>query len=166
MRQHHLGLGGRLVSVSETSFHTKVYKNMEERMPENTLNVLTGAVKSRRCCAIRYRDQTQARVVEPHAIYEDASGEIIIDCYQVGGYSSASRKLPFWRPFRLRKVNAVALLRKTFVPRRSEGFSPTRSRYRKGLICVVSETEETFARVTHKKSDPMGPFLPPKVSHR
>ena len=135
-------------------------------MAEDVLSILTTAVKLRRCCAIRYRDQTQARVVEPHAIYEDASGEIIVDCYQVDGHSSAGRKPPFWRPFRLRKVNAAALLQKSFMPRRSEGFSATRSRYRKGLICMVSDMEESFARTVMQRPDPVGPFLPQKVLRR
>ncbi|MHB8254861.1 MAG: WYL domain-containing protein [Acidiferrobacter sp.] len=135
-------------------------------MSGDILSILTEAVRSRRSCAIRYRDQTQARVVEPHAIYEDAGGEVIVDCYQVGGYSSASRKPPFWRPFRLHKINAAALLRKAFVPRRSEGFSPTRSRYRKGLMCIVPETEESFARTVITKPDLVGPLLPQKLLHR
>ncbi len=132
-------------------------------MTDEVLGTLSEAIRARRCCALRYRDQTQARVVEPHAIYENEIGEIIVDCYQVGGYSSADRAPPFWRPFRLRKINAVALLRKTFVPRRSEGFSPTRIRYRTGLICLVSEAGEPFARTAIPHSDPVGPFLPQKA---
>lgn len=135
-------------------------------MTDDVLNVLTEAIRSRRCCALRYRDQTQARVVEPHAIYKDGAGEIIVDCYQVGGYSSADRTPPFWRPFRVRKINAAALLRKTFVARRSEGFSPTRLRYRSGLICLVSEAEESFVRTAIPRSDPVGPFLPQRARRR
>ncbi|HUW98525.1 MAG TPA: WYL domain-containing protein [Acidiferrobacter sp.] len=135
-------------------------------MPKNVLTVLTGAVESRHCCAIRYRDQTEARVVEPHAIYENENGEIIIDCYQVSGYSSASRPPPFWRPFRLHKINAAAVLRKTFAPRRVEGFNPTRERYRKGLMYLVSESEESFVRSIIAKPEPVGPFLPTKVLRR
>lgn len=136
-------------------------------MGEDVLGVLVEAVSAHKCCAIRYRDQTQARVVEPHAIYEDASGEKIIDCFQVGGYSSGGRHPPFWRPFRLCKLNAVALLGKTFVPRRSEGFSPTRLRYRKGLICIVSDdVEEAFVRVVASQQAEMGPFLPRKSVRR
>ncbi len=135
-------------------------------MTDEALSILSEAIKARRCCALRYRDQTQARVVEPHAIYEDGTGEVIVDCYQVGGYSSADRLPPFWRPFRLRKINAVALLRKTFVPRRSEGFSPTRLRYRTGLICLVSDVEEPFVRTVIPRSDPVGPFLPQKAPRR
>ncbi len=135
-------------------------------MTEDVLDVLKEAVRSRRCCALRYRDQTQVRVAEPHAIYEDASGEIIVDCYQVGGYSESGRTPPFWRPFRVRKISAAALLKKTFLPRRSEGFSPTRSRYRKGLICAVAEGEVPLARTSAPLSEPVGPFRPPKTLRR
>ncbi len=135
-------------------------------MGGDVLSVLTAAVRTRRCCAIRYRDQTQARVIEPHAIYEDAIGEIIADCYQTAGYSSASREPPFWRPFRIRKINAAALLRKTFVPRHQEGFSPLRVRYRHGLLCIVSETSAPFARPVIPKAELVGPSLPPKPVRR
>lgn len=135
-------------------------------MTDEVLSVLSEAIKARRCCALRYRDQTQARVVEPHAIYQDATGEVIVDCYQIGGYSSADRNPPFWRPFRARKITAVALLQKPFVARRSEGFSPTRLRYRTGLICLVSETEEALVRTAIPRSDPVGPFLPQRARRR
>ncbi len=135
-------------------------------MSEDVLSILTEAVKGRRCCAMRYRDQLQARVVEPHAIYEDASGEVIVDCYQVDGYSQAGRTPPFWRPFRLRKIAAATLLKKTFVPRRSEGFSPTRLRYRSGLLCIVSEGLDVRGRMP-RTGEAVGPFLPPKAArHR
>lgn len=135
-------------------------------MTGDVLSVFKEAVLSRRCCALRYRDQTQVRVVEPHAVYEDASGEIIVDCYQVGGYSESGRTPPFWRPFRMHKVSAAALLKKTFAPRRSEGFSATRSRYRNGLICVVSDPSSPAMRAPVPPSSPVGPSRPTKTLRR
>ncbi len=134
-------------------------------MVDDTLGIFKEAVRSRRCCAIRYRDQVQVRVVEPHAVYEDASGEVIVDCYQVSGYSESGRAFPFWRPFRMRKVSAAVLLKQTFVPRRSEGYSPTRSRYRKGLICAVADGEGPPVQPV-LSSAPMGPSLPAKTLRR
>ncbi len=135
-------------------------------MTEDVLGILKEAVRSRRCCALRYRDQTQVRVVEPHAVYEDASGEIIVDCYQVRGFSGSGRIPPFWRPFRLRKISAAALLKKTFVPRRSEGFSVTRSRYRKGLICAVAEGDVAILPPPTPPATPVGPFRPSRAMRR
>ena len=135
-------------------------------MAEDVLGILKEAVRSRRCCALRYRDQMQVRVVEPHAVYEDASGEIIVDCYQVRGHSEAGRTPPFWRPFRLRKISAAALLKKTFIPRRSEGFSATRSRYRKGLICAVAEGDISIPQPPMPPQTPVGPFRPSRTLRR
>ena len=130
-------------------------------MTQDTLLLLTEAVKARRCCAIRYRDQKQIRIVEPHVIYRDVKGEVIVDCYQTKGYSSANRTPPFWRPFRLQKLGAVALLRDTFIPRRSEGFNPTRVRYRKDLICVVADRDTSFIYPFEQNSaEPVGPARP------
>ena len=135
-------------------------------MAGDVLSVFKEAVQSRYCCALRYRDQTQVRVVEPHAVYEDASGEIVVDCYQISGYSESGRTPPFWRPFRLRKVSAAALLKKTFAPRHSEGFSATRSRYRNGLICAVADPGAPVLRAPAPPTVPVGPFRPAKTLRR
>lgn len=135
-------------------------------MTPDALALLSDAVKDHRCCAIRYRDQMQVRVIEPHAIYRNPAGEIIVDCYQTGGYSSANRIPPFWRPFRLSKINAVAVLRDTFMPRRTEGYNPSRSRYRKGLICAVSDRDTHFIYPFEQKVETVGPFLPPNQTRR
>jgi hypothetical protein len=135
-------------------------------MAGDVLSVFKEAVQSRCCCALRYRDQAQVRVVEPHAVYEDASGEIIVDCYQVSGHSESGRTPPFWRPFRIRKISAAALLKRTFAPRHSEGFSATRSRYRNGLICAVSDPSAPVLRPPISPSAPVGPFRPARTSRR
>ncbi|WP_297392373.1 hypothetical protein [Acidiferrobacter sp.] len=135
-------------------------------MAGDVLSVFKEAVQSRCCCALRYRDQIQVRVVEPHAVYEDASGEIIVDCYQISGYSESGRTPPFWRPFRMRKVSAAALLKQTFAPRHSEGFSATRSRYRNGLICAVSDAGAPAMRAPAAPTAPVGPFRPAKTLRR
>lgn len=130
-------------------------------MSEETLQVLTDAIKNRRCCAIRYRDQSQLRIVEPHAIYRDERhGEILVDCYQIRGYSSANRLPPFWRPFRLAKITAVAPLADTFAPRISEGFDSCRARYRRGLICIVADRGLPFVYPFTQTGEPVGPMLP------
>ena len=136
-------------------------------MSDETLQILTDAIRHGRCCAIRYRDQTQLRIVEPHAIYrEDRRGEILVDCYQIRGYSSANRLPPFWRPFRLRKITAVAPLGDTFSPRMNEGFDSCRARYRRGLICIVADRGLPFVYPFEQSAEQVGPVLPDRRLRR
>jgi predicted DNA-binding transcriptional regulator YafY len=113
-------------------------------MLPNILTLLTQAIRDKRCIAIRYYDQRQIRVIEPHAIYTDDRGELILDGYQTRGFSSSGRPTPFWRPFRLKKITAVTLLKEYFEPRVSEGFSPERLKYRNGLMAIVQNSRPTF----------------------
>jgi len=128
-------------------------------MVANILNILTKAISERRCIAIRYHDQRQVRVVEPHAIYSGDRGELILDGYQIRGYSSSGRPVPFWRPFRVKRITAISLLREGFSPRVSEGYSSSRLKYKNGLIAAV-KVEEQPAFVYPIKAEEMGPFLP------
>lgn len=117
--------------------------------------VLTNAIKQRLCVSIRYRDQTRARIVEPHAIYTDEHGNLIADCYQIRGYSSGRRPTPFWRLFWLVKIADPELLDEPFSPRILEGFSSGKQRYRSGLVAVVRE--ETAPAAEHRGPDPVLP---------
>lgn len=128
-------------------------------MLPNILQVLGGAVKGRHCLALRYADQRQIRVVEPHAIYTDERGELVLDAYQTRGYSASGRPPPFWRPLRLKKISGVQVLKENFVPRAAEGFSPARLKYRKGLVAIVEQPPAAFIYPTHITD--MGPPLPP-----
>lgn len=130
----------------------------------STLQLLTGAVEQRRCIAIRYRDQNQIRVVEPHAIYKDESGEVVVECYQTRGYSAAGRGAPYWRPFRVRKITALSVLAETFRPRVEEGYTPHKLKYKNGLVALVKVDEAALraARYTYppQPASEIGPFLP------
>jgi predicted DNA-binding transcriptional regulator YafY len=114
-------------------------------MIPNILNVLTTAIREKRCVAIRYNDQRHVRVVEPHAIYTHESGELILDAFQTRGYSASGRPPPFWRPFRLKKVNAISTIKETFETRAQEGFSHTKDRYRNGLVSIVDSRRQVDA---------------------
>lgn len=127
----------------------------------NILQVLTGAVKDRQCLALRYADQRQIRVVEPHAIYTDERGELVLDAYQTRGYSASGRPPPFWRPLRLKKISGVQVLKESFVPRASEGFSAARLKYRKGLVAIVEQPPAAFVYPT--AASDMGPPRPPSL---
>jgi len=51
-------------------------------MIPNILQLLTAAIREKRCVAIRYHDQRHVRVIEPHAIYTHESGELVMDAFQ------------------------------------------------------------------------------------
>jgi predicted DNA-binding transcriptional regulator YafY len=129
-------------------------------MLPNTIQLISQAIKDKRCIAIRYHDQRQIRVVEPHALYTDERGELALDAYQTRGHSASGRPPPFWRPFRLNKITAVSVLKETFQPRLAEGFSANRLKYRSGLVAIVQDTKPTFGYVYPAQTTEIGPHLP------
>ncbi len=126
---------------------------------KNTLKQLAKAVKSRRCVAIRYRDQKEIRVIEPHCIYTNDQGEFIIDGFQTRGHSHSGRPPPFWRPFRLKKISAVSLMEERFEVRRAEGFDSNKSKYKDRVIAIVADTGPSHLYPEQDLQE-MGPFLP------
>ncbi len=106
-------------------------------MLPNALQVVTRAIRERRCLAIHFDGQRDVRVVEPHAVYSDEQDRLVLDAYQIRGYSEAGRPTPFWRPFPLGQITTISLLKENFAPRVPEGFSPQRPKYRRGLVVVV-----------------------------
>lgn len=113
-------------------------------MSPNVLQILSTAIKERRCLALYYDGQREVRVVEPHAIYSDEQG-LMLDAYQTRGYSSSARRPPYWRPFRIKKIDAVEVMKELFQPRTAEGFSAARSKYKQGLIAIVATPSTPFA---------------------
>lgn len=83
-------------------------------MTPTAIKILSKAAKERRRAAIRYEGQRHLRIVEPHLIYVDDQGSVMADCYQVQGYSDSGAAPPFWRTFRLSKIDAVFLLNTAF----------------------------------------------------
>lgn len=114
-------------------------------MSANILQVLVQAIKERRCVALRYHDQRGLRVVEPHAVYTGERSVLMLDGYQIRGYSSSGRPMPFWRPFRLKEISSIEVLKETFTPRTAEGFSAARLKYKSGLVAIVQAPVDRFA---------------------
>ncbi len=129
-------------------------------MLPNSIQLISQAIKDRRCIAIRYHDQRQIRVIEPHAIYTDDRGELVLDGYQTRGFSASGRPAPFWRPFRLKKITAVSVLKEAFQPRVAEGFSANRLKYRSGLVAIVQDGQPAFGYVYPSQTTEIGPHLP------
>ncbi len=129
----------------------------EKPMLPNIIALLSQAVTEKHCVAIRYRDQRQVRVIEPHAIYSNDRGELVVDAYQTRGFSESGRPTPFWRPFRLKQIAAASVLQEIFKPRMAEGFSGDKSKYKSGLVAMVQDSRPAFTYPT--RHEEMGPFL-------
>ena len=129
-------------------------------MLPNTIQLISQAIKEKRCIAIRYHDQRQIRVIEPHAVYTDERGELVMDAYQTRGHSASGRPPPFWRPFRLKRITAVSVLKEKFQPRIAEGFSANRLKYRSGLVAIVQDSKPAFGYVYPAPTTEIGPHLP------
>jgi predicted DNA-binding transcriptional regulator YafY len=135
-------------------------KETTEDMLPNIMNTLSEAIRDKRCVAIRYHDQREVRVIEPHAIYTDERGQLVVDGFQTRGFSASGRPVPFWRPFRLKRIAAVSVLKEKFEPRTTEGFSPDRLKYKNGVIAIVPDSAPTFNYPANATTVEMGPFLP------
>ncbi len=101
------------------------------------LKLLTKAAKERRRAAIRYNGQNHLRVVEPHVIYTSEDGSVVADCYQVKGYSSSGKLPPFWKTFRVTKIDAVFLLNTPFEAASANGFKLNRRDDGRRLIAMA-----------------------------
>ena len=113
-------------------------------MLPNILKVLSEAIRDCRRVAIRYHGQREIRVIEPHAIYANERGELVVDGFQ----------------FRLRKIAAVSRLKDTFEIRSAHGFSASKPRYRKGLVAIVESSIRSHTYPTEVLQQEMGPQLP------
>lgn len=131
---------------------------------QDVLHTLKRAVRECRCVALRYHGQSGLRIVEPHAIYSDAQSRLMLDAYQVRGFSASGRPPPFWRPFRLRKIESATLLAEKFGPRTAEGFSAARLKYKHGLLAMVA-TPRPPAPPAEAALAEVGPPRPPHL-HR
>lgn len=131
-------------------------------MDKHILKLLAKAVKEKQCAAVRYRDQRQIRVIEPHCIYTNERDEMVVDGYQVRGYSSGGRPPPFWRPLRLKKITALSILKETFETRWAEGFDPNKKKYQKKIVAIVTKNKPNTIAYPTQQQQEMGPFLPDK----
>lgn len=115
----------------------------------NALKVLCQAVKDRRCTVIRDKKHHLIRVIEPHAIYTNPRGEVVMDCYQTRGHTESGNPPPLWQNIKLGHIRSAFLLGEHFTPRVDEGFDPEKKQYTRGRVAVVDippqepETEVT-----------------------
>src|SRR3970040_18164 len=66
-----------------------------------------------------------------------------MEALQRRGYSAPGRPPPFWRPFRLKKINAISPLKESFETRLQEGFSPEKEKYRRGPVAMIDDRRKS-----------------------
>lgn len=66
------------------------------------------------------------RECEPHALYRNKKGEILVDCYQTCGHSSQG--LPAWKQFKLNKISDLTVI-DGLTYGIQKGFNPESTRY-------------------------------------
>lgn len=116
-----------------------VSTDKEDTVVTNFAKLLIKAVEEKRCVALCYSGQGEIRVVEPHAVYFDNSGKLIMDGYQTRGYSSSGKTSPYWRVFRLKKITAISILKEVFVPREDDGFSTFKYLGERKIFAIVDD---------------------------
>ncbi len=118
------------------------------------LKLLSKAAKERRRAAIRYNGQRQLMVVEPHVIYMDDDGSVVADCLQVKGRSTTGKRPPFWKTFRVTKIDAVFLLNVPFEATKADAFRLNGRDYARGLIAMAYDRPPPILqRQPHRHSD-------------
>lgn len=107
-------------------------------MIPNAQNLIQTAIRNKRRLLMHYAGKPRSRIVEPHLVYKSDNGIVVVLCYQIRGYHSSKRHGSFWRPFQLRKIDALRITDELFMPRIKEGFSAVRDLIRGPLIAEVS----------------------------
>jgi hypothetical protein len=74
------------------------------------------------------------RIVCPHAIYVGSKGKIRVDSFQISGYSSHYKSLPYWRPFDISKIAGLKVLNENFTP--APGYDPLSDKYSKAIVKI------------------------------
>ncbi len=87
---------------------------------------------------MRYDGQQHIRVVEPHVIYTDSDGTVIVGCFQTRGPGNSDAHNATWQLLQLRRIESVFLLDIGFKVRIDLEFKPESPEYHRGLVAIVA----------------------------
>ncbi|GMQ92450.1 MAG: hypothetical protein BMS9Abin11_1781 [Gammaproteobacteria bacterium] len=115
----------------------------------NILAVLSKAVVDKKKVAIREKDHSTIRVLEPYVVYMNREGSILADCYIHGSKGDDEVNQKVWTTVALSTINAAYMLNDHFRVQSSSDFNPKRDRYRVGLMAMIElvEAEGTISQV-------------------
>ena len=101
-------------------------------MRKSKLNVLKEAVEGKKKLRIVYQDDTGDRLLYPHALYEFSPKHILMDAYQIEGFTKTSTKFPKWKTFVVKNIKNVKVIDESFRTIRS--FEPDSDRYVNSIV--------------------------------
>ncbi len=96
-------------------------------------NKIIDAIKSKHKVELNYKGEGY-RIVCPHVIYISTTGKVLVDSYQLSGYSNHSEKIPDWRPFDIEKITTLKILDDTFDV--APGYNPFSDRYSNAIAKI------------------------------
>ena len=82
----------------------------------NIKKILTESIKNRSKIKIIYKQEPKNRTVYPHVLYTNTKEHLILDAYQVEGYSSSHSIFPMWKMFLVQDISDIEVLEDTFTP--------------------------------------------------
>jgi hypothetical protein len=96
-------------------------------------NQLSEAIRLKCKVELNYKGEG-CRLVCPHAIYNSASGKMLLDSYQIAGHSNHSMSLPYWRPFDVSKIEGLKIVDENFST--APGYDPLSNRYSNPIVKI------------------------------
>lgn len=128
-------------------------------MNPNTLAVLIQATVETRCIAVRYRDQHQVRVVEPHVVYCSKEGTIVAEGFQLRGTLDSTIASPSWVTLLLNNIDSIFILNTNFTPRIADGFLPDKPEYHINQIAIVNTSKDYHTKKPKNGPDTLATFF-------
>lgn len=100
----------------------------------NLQNQVIAAIRSRKQLKINYEGEGQ-RIICPHILYLSATGNNLVDAYQIYGYSSRPEEVPGWRPFDISKISELMILDNIFEI--APGYNPFNAKKYRTIIARI-----------------------------
>lgn len=97
--------------------------------------IVQAAILERRVLSFTYEgDGLPARTGHAHALFLSATGETLVDVFQIAGFTSGG-SLPAWRSFNVEKIISARRLDGTYEP--APGWDPDGPKYAGGIMAMV-----------------------------
>jgi len=126
-------------------------------MLPNIKNTIESAINNKRLLLLRYKKQSRSRLVEPHLLYTSQNNRLVMVGYQVKGYTSRGRTSPFWRPYRISKIQNLYVIDEIFRPRTDRGYETVRKMVKGQVESQINLQESQY---TYFNNRILGPPIP------
>jgi predicted DNA-binding transcriptional regulator YafY len=100
----------------------------------NTLELLENAINEQKTISFDYKWEW-VRIWNPHTIFAHSSTwNVLIDIFQIDGYSTDNETIPWWKQFSLTKITNINISDSTFII--AEWYVSNSPKYEK-VICKI-----------------------------